>query len=61
MLRILFLAAEPVDAAALRLGEELRAIREKLQLSKARDQFELASRMSVRPSDIAGFEGEGAR
>ncbi len=36
----------------LRLGQELRDIREKLQLSKQRDNFLLDSRESVRPSDV---------
>ncbi|WOD37176.1 hypothetical protein [Nodosilinea sp. E11] len=49
---ILFLAADPSDAARLRLGQELRDIREKLQLSKQREYFSLHSRESVRPGDI---------
>jgi cold shock CspA family protein/predicted transcriptional regulator len=50
---ILFLAADPTDASRLRLGEEMREIQEKLQLAKLRDQFELNSRMSVRPADVS--------
>jgi tetratricopeptide (TPR) repeat protein len=50
--KILFLAADPSDLARLRLGEELREIREKLQLSRERDSFALESRESVRPKDI---------
>jgi hypothetical protein len=50
--KILFLAADPSDAARLRLGQELRDIRERLQLSKQRDRFLLESRESVRPGDI---------
>jgi hypothetical protein len=50
--KILFLASDPSDAARLRLGQELRDIREKLQLSKNRDKFVLESRESVRPGDI---------
>lgn len=50
--KILFLAADPSDAARLRLGQELRDIREKLQLAKKRDSFVLESRESVRPGDI---------
>ena len=50
---ILFLASDPTDAARLRLGEELREIQEKLQLSKQREQFNLHQRMSVRPVDIS--------
>jgi hypothetical protein len=50
---ILFLAADPTDAARLRLGEEQREIQEKLQLAKQRDRFNLQQRMSVRPVDIS--------
>lgn len=50
--KILFLAADPSDAARLRLGQELRDIREKLQLAKKRESFVLESRESVRPGDI---------
>ncbi len=52
-IKILFLAADPSDAARLRLGQELRDIREKLQLAKQRDSFALESRESVRPTDIS--------
>lgn len=53
MISILCLAADPTDASRLRIGEEIREIQEKLQLSKSRDQFALHQRMSVRPSDIS--------
>ena len=53
MVSILFLAADPTNASRLRLGEELREIQEKLQLSRWRDQFNLHQRMSVRPSDVS--------
>jgi hypothetical protein len=52
-IRILFLAADPTDAVRLRLGQELRDIREKLQLSRHRDSFSLESRESVRAGDIS--------
>lgn len=51
-IKILFLAADPSDSSRLRLGQELRDIRERLQLSKLRDSFFLESRESVRPKDI---------
>jgi hypothetical protein len=51
-IKILFLASDPSDATRLRLGQELREIRERLQLSKKRDNFVLESRESVRPGDI---------
>jgi hypothetical protein len=50
---ILFLAADPTDASRLRVGQELREIQEKLQLSARRDQIELFQRMSVRPEDVS--------
>jgi len=49
---VLFLAADPSDVVRLRLGQELRDIRENLQRSKQRDSFRLESRESVRPRDI---------
>lgn len=51
-IKILFLAADPSDSTRLRLGQELRDIRERLQLSKQRDGFSLESRESVRPEDL---------
>jgi len=51
-MKILFLAADPTNSTRLRLGQELRDIREKLQLSKLRDTFALESRESVRSGDI---------
>jgi CHAT domain len=53
VISILFLAADPTDASRLRLGEELREIQEKLQLSKYREQFVLSQRMSIRPADLS--------
>lgn len=50
---VLFLSADPTTEARLRLGEELREIQEKLQLSKLREKFKLEQRMSVRPADIS--------
>ena len=52
LIKILFLASDPSDAARLRLGQELREIREKLQMAKQRGQFILESREAVRPGDI---------
>lgn len=50
--KILFLVADPSDSARLRLGQELRDVRNSLQHSKQRDNFVLESRESVRPGDI---------
>jgi hypothetical protein len=50
---ILFLAAEPTDRVRLRLGEELREIREELSKSRQRDSFKLElPELSLRPRDI---------
>lgn len=50
--KVLFLAADPCDSVRLRLGQELREIRDYLLRSKNRDIFLLESRESVRPRDI---------
>jgi hypothetical protein len=50
---ILFLAADPTDAVRLRLGEEVREIRENLQRAKNREFFKLEERHSVRPGDLS--------
>jgi CHAT domain len=52
LIRVLFLASDPSDAVRLRLGQELRDIREKLQMAKQRDKFVLESREAVRPGDL---------
>lgn len=51
-MKILFLAADPSDAVRLRLGQELRDIRERLQLARYGNKFSLDSRESVRIGDI---------
>lgn len=72
LVKILFLAADPTDTARLRLGQELRDVRERLQLSRDRQRFILESRESVRPGDltqaifdvipqIIHFSGHGAQ
>jgi hypothetical protein len=52
VIKILFLAADPSDATRLRLPQEVRDIRENLQLSKRREEFFLIPRESVRSRDI---------
>lgn len=52
-IKILFLASDPNDASRLRLGQELRDIQERLQLSRYREKFLLEQRWSVRPGDIS--------
>ncbi|MCU0644591.1 MAG: CHAT domain-containing protein, partial [bacterium] len=51
-INVLFLAADPMDATRLRLGEEHREIQQKLQMAKERDLFNLQERMSLRPEDL---------
>tara|TARA_B100001964_G_C14123697_1_gene549514 strand:- start:311 stop:928 length:618 start_codon:yes stop_codon:yes gene_type:complete len=51
---ILFMAADPTDASRLRLGEEFREIREKLNAAQLRDRFKLElPQLSARPADIS--------
>jgi hypothetical protein len=52
VIKVLFLAADPSNGTRLRLGQEVRDIREKLQLSQQREDFVLEPRESVRPGDI---------
>jgi hypothetical protein len=49
---ILFLAAQPIETAKLRLDEEVREIEAGLQRSKHRDRFELKQQWAVRPRDL---------
>ncbi|MBD1852862.1 CHAT domain-containing protein [Cyanobacteria bacterium FACHB-502] len=48
----LFLAAQPLTTARLRLDEEVREIEEGLKRSKYRDRFELIQKWAVRPRDL---------
>ena len=50
--RILFLAASPKDMPPLRSDEEMREIREMLQLGRYRDRFRLESAQAVRLKDV---------
>jgi len=49
---ILFVSASPVDAKPLRLGEELRQIREKIRLGKLRESFIFEVSTATRPGDL---------
>lgn len=52
-IKILFLAANPVDAGyRLRLDEEAREIDEKIQIGSKRDAFEVVAQWATRPSDL---------
>ncbi len=54
MIKILILAANPKDTDPLRLGEEVRAIRERLRLAELRDQFVVEQEWAVRVTDLQG-------
>ena len=54
MIKILFLAANPKDTNPLRLGEEARAIKERLRLADLRDQFVFEQEHAVRVTDLQG-------
>jgi hypothetical protein len=52
-IKILFLAANPVDTKyRLRLDEEFREIRKMLRAGRERDSFELVSEWAVTPDDL---------
>lgn len=52
MIRILFVAANPIDTSPLRLGEEVRDIQAKLRAAERRSDFELRSAWAVRTDDL---------
>ncbi|GAB1542248.1 hypothetical protein NUACC21_49220 [Scytonema sp. NUACC21] len=52
-IRILFLTAEPNDTSCLRVTQELRDIKEKIQQANLRDRFLLEYSFSARPGDIS--------
>jgi len=52
-IKILFLAAKPVDAKSrLRLGEEFKQISKKIRAGKNGDHFELVSEWAATPGDL---------
>jgi hypothetical protein len=51
-IKILFLAANPVNSTPLQLDEEIRSITQKIQGSEWRDLIELVSAWAVRPDDL---------
>jgi hypothetical protein len=50
--KILILSTNPKNISRLRLDEELREIQHGLQRSKKREQFEIISKLAVRPEDL---------
>ena len=72
MIKILFLAANPNDSDPLRLGEEVRAIGERLRLANLRDEFVFVREWAVKMTDLQAvlcatgrlfvhFSGHGSR
>ena len=51
-IRILFLAANPVDTSHIRLDQEVREIDEKINSSKLRDRISLIPQLAVRTQDL---------
>ena len=51
-IKVLFLASNPVDTSALRLGQEVREIDAKIEVGSARDAFELIQQHALRVSDL---------
>jgi hypothetical protein len=49
---ILFLAANPVEIQLLQLGEECRAIEDKIRGARFRDKLRFRSRWAARPDDL---------
>ena len=51
-IKILFLAANPFDTDRLRLAEQVRAIFDELQMSAAREAFDIVPQLAVKASDL---------
>lgn len=51
-IRILFLAADPVDIKHIRLDQEVREIDERINSAKQRDSFSLITKLAVRTRDL---------
>lgn len=52
-MKILFLGANPVGQARLRIDEEIREIEQEIQLSRDRDRIQVEAKWAVRPADIS--------
>lgn len=51
-IRILFLAADPIDIKHIRLDQEVREIDERINAAKLRDRFSLIPQLAVRTKDL---------
>jgi hypothetical protein len=54
-IRVLMLAANPLDSSRLAIDEEARQIGERLRLSNERDAFDLVTGLAVRPMDLLQY------
>lgn len=54
-IKILFLAANPIDSVRLRLDEEIRAIDMALRQTEFRDRFEIEQHWAVRATDLQNY------
>ncbi|MGH9760567.1 MAG: hypothetical protein ACREAC_06950, partial [Blastocatellia bacterium] len=54
MIKILFLSANPKRTKRLRLDEEVRAIRDKLNAATLRDDFTIEQEWALRVGDLQG-------
>ncbi|MCP4614712.1 MAG: CHAT domain-containing protein [Planctomycetes bacterium] len=52
LIKILFLAANPLDTTQLRLNEEIRAIDQALHQAKYRDNFDIQQHWAIRVTDL---------
>lgn len=55
MIKILFLAANPVDTQPLRLDQEMRAIDQAMRQSEFRNKFDIRQQWAVRISDLQEY------
>jgi hypothetical protein len=51
-IKVLLLAANPVDTGTLRLGNEARAIFDQVEMGSRRQEFEIINQLAVRASDL---------
>jgi hypothetical protein len=55
IIKILFLAANPLDTTRLRIDEETRAIDQTLRQAKFRDRFDIEQQWAVRVGDLQNY------
>lgn len=55
MIKILFLAANPLNTISVQLDVEIRAIEEALRMADLRDKFQIEKHFAVRAKDLQSF------